>query len=666
MKQIKIYTTPLLFIISVLWLTSCNKDFLDRQPLASITPEKYLWEESQLAAYTIQQYGTFPTYQSHGNPPYDNDTDNHAYKDYSDIFVPGQWRVAQNGGDWGFSNIYKINYYLNTVVPRWKAGKINGNSKNVNHYIGEGYFLRAYEYFDKVKALGDFPIIKKTFPDELAPLVEASKRAPRSEVVRFIISDLDSAIVLCSDISPDGQKNRISKNTALLLKSRVALYEATWLKYFKGTAFVPNGTGWPGAAKVYNKGWKYQAGTIDAEIDWLLDQAMQAASVVADNVGLVPNNGVLQQDPKDPSNPYFDMFGAQDMSGYSEVLLWKRYDAGLEITHRMCQLASTHNQYTGTTRSLVNSFLMSNGLPIYDASSGYHGDDFIADVRKDRDQRLWMFLKEPGQKNLLFNLSSGSHSILVEPSPVDITSSANIIPTGYALRKYINYDGIHYDNGKNFTGCIIFRAVEAYLNYMEACYEKNGALDGKARQYWSAIRARAGVDTDFNKTIAATVMAEEAKTDWGAYSAGSIIDPTLYNIRRERRNELMAERLRADDIRRWRAMDQIISTPYHIEGFKLWGPIQENYKDAKGKWTISWGTAKSNVSSPERSKYIRPYEITGKELVYNGYKWHMAHYLAPIALQHFLVSSEGNDLTTSPIYQNPGWPTEANVGPIDF
>ena len=47
-------------------------------------------------------------------------------------------------------------------------------------------------------------------------------------------------------------------------------------------------------------------------------------------------------------------------------------------------------------------------------------------------------------------------------------------------------------------------------------------------------------------------MLEEAKGDFAAYSHGTMIDPTLYNIRRERRNELCAEAFRWDDLKRWR------------------------------------------------------------------------------------------------------------------
>lgn len=56
----------------------------------------------------------------------------------------------------------------------------------------------------------------------------------------------------------------------------------------------------------------------------------------------------------------------------------------------------------GITRGMVDGFLMSDGMPIY-ASSGYKGDKTISDVRIGRDSRLNIFLKEPGQKNVLFD-----------------------------------------------------------------------------------------------------------------------------------------------------------------------------------------------------------------------------------------------------------------------
>ena len=115
-------------------------------------------------------------------------------------------------------------------------------------------------------------------------------------------------------------------------------------------------------------------------------------------------------------------------------------------------------------------------------------------------------------------------------------------------------------------------------------------------------------------------MTKEALNDWGAYSAGQLIDPTLYNIRRERRCELMAEALRYMDLRRWRAMDQMINTPYHIEGFKIWGEMQNWYKNEDGTSQLVYGmdNPKSNVSEPTRSKYLRPYEKVNNNIAKDG------------------------------------------------
>ncbi|TRZ44326.1 RagB/SusD family nutrient uptake outer membrane protein [Robertkochia solimangrovi] len=651
----------ILAVVTITLFTSCSKDFLERPPESAIIPEDYLKEESQLAAYSIEMYGLLPT---HGNWSFgtfgiDTNTDNQASMSYNNMYVPGQYRVPQTGGDWNFDNIYRINYFLETVVPRYENNEITGSESGIEHYIGEMYFFRAFEYFNKLRSIGDTPIVETTLPDDKETLTAASTRDPRSEVARFIISDLDKAIELMMASSPDGGKNRLNKACAQLLKSRVALYEGTWLKYFSNTAFVPNGPGWPGAEKDYNQGYTFQAGSIDAEIDWLLGESMDAAKQVADQYSLTTNNGVLQQSDADGTNPYFNMFSDTNMSGYDEVLLWRDYDRGLGITHNVPVYAQLGNNGVGLTKGMVDSFLMANGLPIYAAGSGYAGDDYIADVRENRDGRLWLFLKQPGQVNIIYESSEGDHGTPIEPVP-DITNSSveQGYSTGYTIRKGLNYDQAQTGNGQGSTGAIVFRATEAYLNYMEACYERNGALDGSATQYWREIRDRAQVNNDFQATIAATDMQEEAKGDWGAYSAGQLIEPTLYNIRRERRDELMAEGLRMMDLKRWRAMDQLVQTPYHIEGFKLWGPMQDWYADGQ----LTYGTSSSNVSAPSRSDYLRPYEKTGNELVYDGYRWMMAHYLSPIAIQHFLITTENNDVEGSPIYQNPGWPTTANEG----
>lgn len=652
-------------IVAAITLFSCD-DFLNRVPLSSITPEKYLNEQTQLEAYANGLYTSI--LPSHGSWSYgtfgiDQGTDNQAYMTADNKYAPGLWKVPQtDGGNWNFGNIYSCNYFLNDVMPKYETGKISGNDADIRHYIGEIYFLRAYEYFKRYQMFGDFPIVTEPLPDESEALIDASKRMPRNEVARFILNDLDTAANYLS--ATDMATTRISKNAALLLKSRVALFEGTWLKYFKGTAFVPDGNGWPGANKDYNANYTYPSGSIDAEIDYFLTQSMEAAKEVGDQMvnNLTENTGNVPQSESDQDNPYMDMFSSIDLSTYPEVILWHQYSKALGVTHCVA-VAAQHGDYgVGATRGLVDGFLMANGLPTYATGSGYHGDSTIAEVRMDRDPRLSIFLKQPGQKNIIYASNDGDHAVPVEPYP-DITNgnAETGYNTGYALRKGGSFYQNQCANNGSYTGSITFRGVEALLNYIEASYEKNGTLDATAQSYWTAIRQRAGISTDFNATIAATDVSKEAKDDWGAYSAGHLVNATLYNIRRERRCELMAEGLRYMDLCRWRAMDQMITTPYHIEGIHLWNtPMQSWYTSL-----VSDGSDNANISSPSLSEYVRPYEKNTKSNVYNGYKWAMAHYLNPLPVKQLLLtSSDGSDISTSPMYQNPYWPTTADQGAL--
>lgn len=51
---------------------------------------------------------------------------------------------------------------------------------------------------------------------------------------------------------------------------------------------------------------------------------------------------------------------------------------------------------SGFTRDFVETFLCEDGLPIY-ASSNYVSDNTIAEVKANRDFRLQLFMKEPGE-----------------------------------------------------------------------------------------------------------------------------------------------------------------------------------------------------------------------------------------------------------------------------
>lgn len=641
-------------------LSSCN-DILDMEPESSISPENYLKEESQLGAYALGCYGYLPWNSTVGPCASDNTTDIQAGMSVPSKYLTNQWKVGQTGGAWDFGNIYNVNYFLNTVLPRYEAGEISGNDANIRHYIGEMYFFRALLYFDKLRTLGDFPIVTTILKDDKAELIEASKRMPRTEVARFILEDLDKAASMMQATAPDGNRNRMYSAVAQMLKSRVALFEGTWLKYFKGTPFVPNGPGWPGADKEYNAGYQFKAGSIDDESNWFLDQAIEASAAVADAFELTPNSGILPQSIAE-SNEYVEMFGAIDMKPFSEIMLWKACDKGLGVTHNIQVNASTSNVGIGVTRAMINTYLLKDGRPYYAEYGIEGGDESIEEIRSNREDRAMLFLKQPGQINMWINLDMGSHGGPVEPSIMNITSGSEQFRynTGYTCRKGVNPDKALCDNWGSYSGVIIYRASEAYLNYIEAYYERHGQLDGKATAYWNALRQRAGITGSIQSTIDATDMTIESQFNWSAYSGGQLIDKTLYNIRRERVSELMGEGFRWDDLRRWRSMDQLADTPYFVEGIKVWGDYYKALYEAAGAenkdYQLKYEGDDANVSSPALSKYLRVYQYNKESLGYNGYTWHMAHYLDPIAIQHFkITSSDPEGYSDSTVYQNPYW-----------
>ena len=665
MKYINI-AKVLLLSCSLAILPACD-DFLDEEPQSEVSPEKYLLNESQLEAYVNKYYADYDNWKSDSDdkggmiPSFWGSENGSTYKDDNATdnqqgtngrYLKDTWIVAQSGGKWNFTNINALNYYLQTVVPRLENGELTGTESNLKHLVGEGYFLRALEYFFRLQRLGDFPIVKTVLPDEQEALTEASKRSPRNEVARFILSDLDQAISLMNN---NVKKTRLSKNAALLLKSRVALFEATWEKYHAGTALVPNGTGWPGAGKDYNAGYQFPSGSIEKEIEFFLTEAMSAASQVADAVQLTENNQIIRDQASKGKNPYYDMFASHDPSGYSEVIMYRGYDLSLNNSHHFNHYLYSGGN-TGYTHQFEQVFLMENGLPVYAAGSGYAGDDYITDTKIDRDWRWRLFMKAPKEAKAVDNIATVEY--FPEAPRLYVSDAKNATSTGYIQGKGYSLDYNDQLLGKDQTAFVVYRASEAYLNYIEASYLKNGNIDATADKYWKALRARAGVDTDYQKTINATDMSKEALNGWDAYSHGALVDATLYNIRRERRCEFIGEGFRYMDLIRWRALDQL--NGYQLEGAKIFGPMKSIFGD-----NLKYDQAdekNNNVSSPSLSDYLRPNQVTSTNQYYNGLYFYEAHYLDPIAVQHFMITSpDGSTVSQSPIYQNPGWPITAGA-----
>lgn len=680
MKKILLYT----FIAASGIFASCN-DYLDCEPITDVSTTAYLYSEADLAAYAAKfyndsedegsnEYGNI--LPSHGSGSYnlglfddDNGTDNQTADSPDKLFVKGQSYVGDTKLWYKyFRKIRATNYFLQTVLERFENGEITGTEAKIKHYIGEVYFFRAYIYFTALQNLGDFPIIKEMVPDNYEAVREASKRRPRNEVARFILSDLDNAYHYMLPTAP--VSNRLNRDCAALVKSRVALFEGTWEKYHKGTPFVPGGPDWPGATMDYLKNFTID---IDAEIKFFLGEAVKAADIVA------KAHPTLHSD-------YAALFNSVDLSKMDEVLLWRKY--GLESGATSYHYVVSYLQRNGAgntafTRSMVDSYLMENGLPIYAAGHDYLGDDSYEHLFDGRDPRMDQTILKTGDllsddPNLVDYIKNDGKGYFYR-APIFEGQPENGNATGYSLRKGLNTSGSMQATKASYTGCPIFRAAEAYLNYLEAYYELNGNLGGNCDTYWKALRTRAGVNVNYQNTIDYTDM-EREKNDWGSYSAGEQVNKTLYNIRRERRIELAAEGHRMRDLKRWRALDQVKNV--HIQGCNFWNGIDKLYTnpqpvDAKtplGEITlIQYGSAEgtANISAKDdeyaEGKYLLPYRKNKANIGFNGLNWNTAKYLYPINNREFRLTTAvagSGDFDSSTIYQNPGWGKNDGTLPV--
>ena len=267
---------------SLLTFTACN-DFLELEPPSNVTPESYFQNDEQLGAYAIGRYNdvfTTPSGWGQGNIINgDAGTDNMAATNpNTSRFTKNLWMVSHSG-DLGMGLIRTCNYFFQQVLPRYESGFYSAYP-NAEHYIGEMYFIRAWVYFSRLKTYGDYPIVSELVNDNKDDLMAHGTRMPRNEVADFILSDLDKAIELLNDKGFQAN-NRINKQVALLVKSRVALYEASYEKYHCGTGRVPGDADWPGFR--VHPDYSFD---VDAHVNDLLTQAMDAAKQVADNIQL--------------------------------------------------------------------------------------------------------------------------------------------------------------------------------------------------------------------------------------------------------------------------------------------------------------------------------------------------------------------------------------------
>lgn len=596
--------------VSITIFSACNSNFLDREPLDQLSTTGSLSSTNELKLYVNQFYQSLPghptTTGGNGIAFDDAKTDNMIFTNV-DNRLNGQLTVSNADTIPEYYRIRAINFFLK------QSSNAKGNQTEINKYLGEAYFFRAWYYFELVKKYGDVTWVNQLLNSEDESTFLA--RDSRIVIVDSIINDLNRSINLLPTVSTNASM-RIHRDVALALKSRVGLYEGTWQRYhkLKATPFA-------------------SMDATEVKIKNYLTVARDAAKEIIDgNRWKIYNTGKFNED-------YRDMFNATNLSTNNEVLLYRRYNPAENVGHGVSKYLSTGGGDIGLTQSLVSDYLTADGKPFVGSIKNEVQKIYSQDLRPtNRDARL-------AQTAVLPQAPLRPDAVAANFPPIN-QSGFNRSTTGYPMYKYVEYNSLPAvsDDGMSAAPVIYFRYAEVLLNYAEALAE----LKEDPTKIIDAIRplrARVNMpDMDFDREYNTATTYPFAQ-----------LDKYIQAVRRERRVELVAEGQRLQDIFRWAAADQLIVGKRPL-GVLFTGSniAQENsnigfYKDnllyydtAPAGKTINFYLS---GNSGDATRYMDPY----KAVLPTGYRFRIDRdYLLPI--QQRMI-----ELTNGKWKQNPNW-----------
>lgn len=490
---------------------------MDVQPPDQFSDLTYWNSESKVATFAWGFYNDMITGYNEGWSPgrfyfssFNDDQANPTFEQF-DKNAPAA------DANWAFGDIRKANLMIASVQ------KMNLDEAAKNHWIGVARFFRAWRYFRLIERFGDVPWYSQVL-DISQDSAIYKPRDPRNMVMDSVLADLDFAIANLRS-KAEAAPNTVNADVALALKSRVCLFAGTWAEYNEHDN---------------ERAAKYLQECKDASAE-----LMQAGYSLSDR--------------------YKTVYSSYDLSGNPEVILYKTYEEGV-MTHCLIGYCNSTTEYRGLTKSAVESYVCTDGLPI-SLSPKYKGDDNIQNVRANRDGRLLQtvdffycylgHLRAGGMKS-----STGfrpTKFLPLDSSPGDTVTAGKTNTAPY-----------------NYTDAPIFWLAETLENYAEACAEldKLGAYTMTQNDLDISInllRQRAQVAplqlNGHQGTAVNGVPFVDPKKDEDVTSL-------IWEIRRDRRDELMMDGFRLEDLLRWHKLDYM-DTEKNPDAF-LGAKVQDN------------------------------------------------------------------------------------------
>lgn len=533
---------------------SCNEDFLETQPLDSISADA-TWSDGALSQAFVFNVYSFLGYGGFEEEGLASLTDEAMFTHSGrgiNVITEGSLSPAGTGN--------------NRIVPQWDELYLAIRQANIaiqelpnstfdddglrDRLLGESHFLRAYYYHQLMRYYGGAPLIDRPYG-----LNEdySIARNTYAENVDFVTSDLDKAITLL-----DGKEytpGRASKLSAMGLKSRVLLYAASDLRD------GPTASAKSSVLSSYPNLELVAYTTGDRMSRW--NAAKDAAKAVLDEtMGYkLDLNAPVSEEEAVQNHISISMGGGSaigDPAARSE-LLFERTHTPLFTVESNWPLGGIHqginngpngyHNWAGNTpiQQLVDDYQMMDG-----SDFDWNNPEHAAAPYTNRDPRLKATILYDGADwkprpsdvagiDPYDQIQSGSYAdgsggiiagVDTRDSPIENWNGSR---SGYYVRKFIDPDPAVVDNQSSaqVVPWPFIRYTEIVLNYVEASIATGD--EGEALNWLNKIRYRAGMP-------ALTV------------SGSDLLDAYI----NERRIELAYEEHRYHDARRWMIAEETL------------------------------------------------------------------------------------------------------------
>ena len=615
MKRIYYILTAL---VAAITFSSCE-DFLTKAPKTALSPDSFFITASDLELWTNKFYSdlledtdiaeTFADDMMGSSlSALQKGTRTTSSKSWSTPSVNSDGYISSNGT---FTPLMNINYFL--------EHSSNCQDEAVREkYNGVAYFFRAYFYYKMVRQYGDMPWYDYVIGSADAASLN-KPRDPRGYVMMKVLEDCDKAYERLPEAWAAGPLFHVSKNAAMALKARAALFEGTFRKYHAGTAFVPNDQ------ETY--------GDVTVSSEWFLNQAVEAAKTIMGKKSLYTGN-TMGLAPIAKNASYREFFVLEDADP-NETILGRAYRSDEAVTVRHGIQFDMKNGKRSATQRFVNHYLKKDGTAYTETELATM--EFSAQFQ-NRDPRLAQTIHGPNY----VAVAETAHETL------DWERTLN----GYRVIKYIS-DASHEGATTSTSDFALFRYAEVLLNYAEAKAELGQLTDADVAATIDLIRDRVGM-AKMGKvpTTVDPVMEKYYPNAKGAQKAA------ILEIRRERTVELCFEGFRQWDLLRWKEGKWL--TPASTKGFQgIYLPGLGEYdldKDGKIDICVYQGT-KPSTTAPSSNVL----EIGKNWTLTEGTKGNLTYYASePYAWDEgkdylWPIPEDQRQITNGALSQNPGW-----------